>query len=582
MFCMNCGKNLDNDAKFCPYCGAVITAGAPRPGPAPEPASVSYGNTGTPDFDQEPQRPKGQGLKKILACAAAVVLVAALAAGLYFSGAFSGDKGKLGRAVAKSISAYTGAARDAGLPDLRELIEGQKLSQSGEVVLEDIDLGWYGYFLDYSVSALEGTGVRFSTNYDLPGEKLSASVTPFYGSADLLTAELVMDGSKIYVNSPQLLGNTYYGLDTATLGKDLQGLGAGEDQVGNISFNIFQLMKDIQKIAEMDDESRKAIEDASKELLDAIEVEKGETETVKVNGGSVECDAYTVMIPRSAMKDYLREVRRTVSDSVDYTKDLIELFSSLGLPDEAVKEIKRGLSNADTKQSVKTMFNGLEDVVDVLGDVELQVYVGNGYVMAVTYSNRIEGARVKAELYLGGGKNYVDDLSLTVSGGDSYSKVEIALTSHGDHSAKGGAFKDETVLEITQYGYTTEFSSEMSYAAKKDRNNFSWRIDFEDGRIDMEGQMTTGKNSMELHLTEVEFRADDVSVTFRVDYSIGAYQSIPSVKSPVMLSTLTEKKLQDIADDVRDNVTDWVRDLLDEIPELGSLVGMGGMAYPYF
>ena len=568
MFCMNCGKNLDNNAKFCPYCGKVIAADAPRPAPAPEPAPVSYGNTGTSGFDKEPQRPKSRGLGKVLAAVAAVAVIAALGVGLFFSGVFSGDKGKVFGAVSKTVSAYADAAKSAGLPDLKSLTEDQKFSQSGEIVLEDIDLGWYGYFLDYSVSALEGIGVRFSTNYDLSGEKLSASATPFYGSVDLLTAELVMDGSRIYFNSPELLGNTYYGLDTATLGKDLRALGAGEDEVGNISFNIFQLVKDIQEITEMDGENQKAIEEAGKELYDAIEVEKGDAETIMVNGSSVECDAYTVMISKSAMKDYLRAVRNAVSNSVDYTKDLIELFSSLGLPDEAMKEIRRELSNTDTKQSVKTMFNSLEDAVSALGDVELQVYINGGYVMAVTYSNRIDGARVKAELYLGGGKNYVDDLSLTVSAGDSYSKVELALTSHGDHGAKGGAFKDETVLEITQYGYTTEFSSEMSYASKKDRNNFSWRIDFEDGRIDIAGQLTTGKNSMELHLDEVEFRADDVSVTFSVDYSIGAYQGIPSVKSPVMLSTLTEKKLQDIVDDVMDNVTDWMYDLLDEIPEL--------------
>lgn len=563
MFCLKCGKELANNAKFCPHCGAVVAANVPQPAPAPDPVSAPSGNTGGFGSGLNPQRTGHRGRGMILAVAGVAVLAVVLVIALAVSGVFGSAKGKVRKAALKSVSAYTGAAKDVGLPDLKELVESQKFSQSCEVALEDFDLG-YSYF---DTSALEGVGVRFSANYDLSGEKLSAAATPFYGSVDLLTAELVMDGSKIYVNSPELTGSTYYGMDTMTLGEDLQKLGADEDEVGELSFNIFQLVKEMQEITKMDAENQKAIADAGKALYEAIEVEKGDGETVKVNGSSVNCTAYTVVIPEDAMTDWLKAVRSAVSDSVDYRKDLTALFSSMGLPDEVMDQVKKALSDADPKQSVKTMFKGLEDMVDALGDVELQVYVSDGYIMSVTYSRRIEGTRVRLELDLGGGKNYVDDLSLTVSVDDS-ADTELVLTSHGDHGAKNGAFTDETVLEVTQYGYTNEVSSEMSYAPKKGQNNFSWRIDFEGGRIDMEGQLATGKNSMELHLDELELRADGGSVTIRLDYAIGSYQSIPSVASPVMLSTLNEDKMLDIAEDIQDNAYDWAQDLLDEIPEL--------------
>lgn len=578
MFCLNCGKALDNNAKFCPYCGTVITADVSRFAPAADPASASCGKTGTSGSNLDPWRPKPRGWSKILIGAVAAAFVVVLAAVLIVSGVFSSDKDRVSRAAVKTISAFSGAARDAGLPDLNGLIEGQKFSQSGEIALEGIDLGWYGYFFD--VSALEGTGVRFSANYDLSGEELSASVTPFYGSVDLLTAELVMDGSKVYVHSPELTGSTYYGLDTMTLGRDLQNLGADRDEVGGLSFNIFQLVKDMREITETDSESQKAIADAGKELYKAIEVEKTGTETVKVNGNSVKCDAYTVVIPEDAMKDCLRAVRSAVSSSADYRRDLIELFSSIGLPDEMMDEIENGLYETDPKESVKDVFNALIDAVDELGDVELQVYISRGYIMAVTYSHWIEDTKIKVELNLGGGKNYVDDLRLSVSA-DNYAETEIVLTSHGSHSAKNGTFTDETVLEITQYGYTAEVSSEMSYAPEKGQNNFSWSIGFEGGRIDMEGQLTTGKNSMELHLEELKLRAGDMSVTLRVNYSIGPYQGIPSVESSVMVLTLDEDELRDIADEISDNATDWAYALIDRIPELDNLFGSGGTAYPY-
>ena len=570
MFCEKCGKELASNAKFCPHCGAVITEDGPQFVPAADPVSVSRGNAGTSDSDQDTRRPKLRGWVKILIGVSAVVLAAALAVGLFISGVFASDKDKVMTAAVKSISAYAGTSKNIGLPDLKDLIGGQKFSQSGEIALEDIDLGWYGYFFD--ASALEGAGVRFSSNYDLDGEKLSLSASPFYGSADLLTAELVLDGSGVYVNSPELTGTTCYGLDTMTLGRDLVKLGANEDEVGGICFNIFQIVKKMQEITEMDDEDRSAIGDAVKDLYKAIEVKKTGTETVRVNGSSVKCDAYIVVIPRDAMTDCLKAVSRAVSDSVDYRKDLVKLFSSMGLPDGMMDVIGDMLSEADPKDTVRDVFSRLEDRVDGLGDVELQVYVSSGYIMAVTYSGRVriedDKVKVKLELSLGGGKNYVDDLSLFLSI-DSDAETEIVLTSHGSHGAGDGTFTDETVLEITRYGDTIEISSELSFAPGKNHDNFSWRIDFEAGRIDMEGQLTTGKDSMELHLEELEFRAGNVSVTLRVDCSMGPYQDIPSVKSPIMLSTLDMDEIQDIADQIRDRVANWVNGLVDKIPALG-------------
>ena len=566
MFCEKCKNELDSSAKFCPYCGAVFTANTSQPAPAADPAPGPYGNTGAPGLDPNTQRPKSHGWIKILIGASAAVLAVVLAVVLIVNGVFNSDKNMVLKAAAKSISAYSDAAKEAGLPDWKALIEGQEFGQSIEIALEDADLGWYGYFFD--ISALKGTGIRVSTNYDLSGEKFSASATPFFGSADLLTAELVMDGSRVYVGSPELIGGTCYGLDTMTLGRDLQKLGADQDMVGDLSFNIFQLAKKVQEAAEPDSESRNTMKDACKKLYQAIEVKKTGTETVKVNGGSVMCDAYAVVIPADAIKDYFRAVKDIVSGIMDGNKDLISLLSSLGLSDKMMEKIEDRLSGTGLNQTFKDKFDSLEGAADVLGGVELQVHISDGYVMTVSYSGRIEDVRVKLKLCLGGGENYVDDLSLTVSAGGSESQVEATLTSHGSHGAANGTFTDETVLEITAYGGTTEISSEISYASNESQNNLSWRIGFEGYRVDMEGRLATGQDSLDLHLEKLEFRAGDMSVTVRADYSIGACQSIPTVSSPVMISALNQDDLLNIADEIRDNAFGLARDLLKKIPLL--------------
>ena len=41
MFCSNCGKEIDEDTKFCPHCGTNLQDPAPKaPAPAPAPAPV--------------------------------------------------------------------------------------------------------------------------------------------------------------------------------------------------------------------------------------------------------------------------------------------------------------------------------------------------------------------------------------------------------------------------------------------------------------------------------------------------------------------------------------------------------------
>ena len=53
MFCLKCGKELPNDAKFCNYCGAPVSEGAPRHArPEPEPEEIfSFSDKNTRIYD---------------------------------------------------------------------------------------------------------------------------------------------------------------------------------------------------------------------------------------------------------------------------------------------------------------------------------------------------------------------------------------------------------------------------------------------------------------------------------------------------------------------------------------------------
>ncbi|MGN0968108.1 MAG: hypothetical protein ACI4O3_02470 [Oscillospiraceae bacterium] len=499
----------------------------------------------------------------IVLAIAAVAVVAALIIILVASGVFGGAKGKVEKAFSKTAAAYSDAIREAGLPDLSGLYDSRKVSQSLELELTKINSDAFGSYY-YDLSTLEGLGIRYSGNANMPGRQMAVSVTPFYDSTDLLTVQMVVDDANVYLGSPELTRDTFYGVNTQTLGADLDALGADMGDLDELSFNIFDVAEKLEQLGKPDADTEKAVKKAMKELVAAIEVEKLGAETIDVNDYSTACTAYSVVIPQDAMESFLDQIEDTVRDA-DHMDAYRELLASFGIPEDMLDEMMAELDDAGDYS--KEVFDVIGDALDVLGDVELKVYIKNGYVMAVTYDEKLDGTKVEIGVYLGGGKTYVNDLSVVVSldGGD----MEIVLTSSGDHAAKNGAFTDETVLEVSEYGYTVEISSEFSYAAKEKADNFSWSIDLDGVSINMEGQLTAKKDAMTLQLDEVELRTyGSKALVLRVDYAIGPYEKNAAVKSPVMLADITEDDLMDIAGDIEDNAYEWMQDLLDELPEL--------------
>lgn len=557
MFCLNCGTPLKEGAKFCANCGATVGgASAPAAEPATTPVS-------TPKRSKPSKPPlSGKKLGLLIGIAAAVVVVL-LVVVLLISGVFSGPKGKVQSAILKTVDAYASAAEKAALPDTSELLAGGKYSQSLSLSIEDM--------AEYT--SMEGLGIRMTHDVDMDGQKISSVVTPFYGSVDLLTMQLALDGSRIYATSPELVDGIFYGVDTSTLGVDLDKLGADlPSEMENLGFNIFELMELAQKYSQPDDESKAALTDAFKELYKAIEVEKTGSESKKINGTSVKCTAYHVFIPQDELEDCL-DALEDCMDSVDYEEMYTQIMLAMGIDEDTVEDAvdEMDFSEADMGEA----FDSFKEVLDALGDIELDVYLDGGYVMAVVYDERIEGSDVELELCLGGGKNYVDDLSLTIN----IDGEELTITSTGDHSAKEGVFTDETIIEVDSYEVLV---SEISYEADAEDGNFSWTLDMDGASVNAEGQLTVGKNSVMLNLEELELRAYGESIiTLAVSYTMDSYSDKNvTVNEPVMLADMDEDDLMDLVDTIEDNGYDLVMDLSDDLAAL--IEDLDDLMYYYF
>ena len=544
MFCLKCGKEIENGAKFCPHCGAVTSAGA---GSAP---SAPRG-----DWDTPQEGKKRRGIPLIIGGVAAVVLVVALIAAA-IGGLFSSPQKQVEKAVAKTIAAYAEASGKTGIPDLTELVQGRSYSQEFSVALGSISQELTGW---YDLSALKGLGARVGTDYDQKGRKMDAEIAVFWDDQDLASFQMLVDGGKISVSSPDFTKGNAYGIDTETLGADLDRLGLEDDDIDvkKIGFNIFDLMDKAVPDEQQTKEMKSAAEEASKELFNALEVEKVGKQSVQVNGKSTDAILYQVVIPKSAMKDYLNAMEDVMkmTDTVGMTK---EILLAMGFDKSTVNEI---LSEMDSADVYGELFSGLKELVKTIGDVELQVYVSGGYVCAVEYSDRIEGTKVELELYLGGGSNYVDDLSLEIA----VNGEKITVESSGDHAGKSGVFTDETTIKVDG----SRLTSELRYAPKSDKNNFEWTLKIDNSAsLSMEGQLTTGKNSIDLHLEDLSVKAAGSKLlSLELDYYLGPCKGMRvSHSAPKMLLEMDEDDLMDLMEDLEDNAEDWVYDLRDRLP----------------
>lgn len=555
MFCRNCGKEIRDDSVFCPNCGAVCGAnpgsGANPGGGLPQ-GAAPYGAPSWegPEGGRKKRRGAGLILGGIAVAAVAVAGVLAVTVG----GLFASPKGQVEKALAKTAAAYSEINDKLGIPDMQELSKSRSVSQRFSLELNSVNEQLTG---GYDLSALKGLGIRMGTDVDCKGRKMDVDLSAYWGSDNIAGFQLLVDDSNMYMGSSEFFGSDFLGVNTRTLGADLADL-TGEDEVKKLSFNIFDLTEKIAPEGR-EEEMEKAMKEAGKALLDAAEVKKTGSSTIDVNGSSTKTTAYHVVIPQDALEDYvdaLEDVMKTV-DYVDLYRDILK---EMGLPRDVIDEIMYNMEDADVYGE---MADSLKDALDEIGDVELDVFLSGGYVSAITYEDKIMGTKIEAGLYLGGGSQYVDNLSLTVkaSGG------EFTLESSGNHSGRDGAYTNETTIRVRSNGVTLgRVTSEVSYT--RSSGDFTWEVKADSsgavmGSLEMDGKLTCGKNSMELVLDDISVKAMGVKlVSLSGAYSIGPCKGMTvSVGSSRMLADLDEDDLMDIAYDIERSAQDWVSDM---------------------
>lgn len=558
MFCDKCGTEIINGTKFCRRCGAPVPTpqqNAPcAPAPAPQqnapytPVPAPRQNapcTPVPAPRQRPPRkPNSKLLIPILSVAAVAILVITIVAIL-----FSNPTAQLARAFLKSGEAFADAAESTGLTGLADVFDRDEFSQYLCVSLEEMD----GY------SELEGLNIRMEQNTSMPMRIIGTTFTAGYGPSDLVSMQVKFDNDRLLLGSPQLTGDTYYSIRTTALGDIFTNL-LDMEELGGLSINIFDLYQQALELTEGNEEARKAVIEAGKALLKTVEVKKGKRDTIDVNGTDLACSTYHIRIKKASVKEFLNALEDALQ-AMDSTDVTLELLSSAGFPAEMLGEVEYALE--DSQYQLDEIFDALRDALNELGNLELDVYVNKGYIVAAVYEFEVNDVDAELVLNIGGGKNYVDDLSLRLT--TEYG--EMVLTSQGNHTGKGGVFTNDTILTLKDdYSKETLFQMELSYEPDAKDDNFSLQLEIDGVEISLQGLLTCSKNSFHLRLDEVDFGG---MLVLGVEYRMENYKGddMPT-ENAVDIANLSNLELGQILSSLYNNATAWAEGLSRDFPDL--------------
>lgn len=556
MICKHCGNELRDDARFCPHCGASTSA--PPAGGAPA----------VPAWEG----PEGGSKKKtglIVGIAAAALAVVALLV-VALGGLFSSPKKQVEAAFVKSAAAYAAAEKKLGLPDMEQWQEDQKITQNMALALESVNSDLAGMDL----SALHGLSLGLFTSYSGADRWMHANLWAAWGEDSLLDLSVKGDGAELYFNSPQLTGETHYGVNTETMGADLAARGVTEME--DVSFNLFDLVD--MMLEKMDQEKlEEDFKAANKSLWEQAEVKKTGSKTMSINQTDTKTTAYRVTIPQEALYQYVDDLETMLSAVGGY--DLYhELFQAMGMPREEIEDFLDELEDLDVYGELA---DGLREAVDEIGDLTLNVFLSGGYVSAVEYEGYLDNGRgdfLKLSLFLGGGEEYVDDLRLELKVDDQMFIVD----STGDHGLKSGVFTDETVIK----GPFPMITSEMTLDPGRKEDNFQWKLSVSDSALsicvlDMAGDVYWSHDQLSLNPVTISVRVAGMEVcTLSLSYHVENHADKGTVEDPRLITQMDENELKQMVLDTQERALAWASEMenlfLTRLPQelLWSMMGV--------
>lgn len=364
MKCPFCNQEIEDESKFCTFCGKELTI-APKKG-------------------------------KRWVIPAAAVAVVAVAAGAYAMSQRVDPKDAVIDAF-KSITAegQTNPAEEIfGISDLME-----KLSkESGEISMEATIAG----ASDETVNQLASGKMRVNVKNDVDQKKLSMDIGLGYADMDLAGMELYLDETQVAAAIPELSSRAF----TLNYADDLEGQLEASPYLGSLlqenGVDITGLSTYLEKCTEMASEGEELFnlkelwhryKEGSKAIDDlkaAMTAEKVEKKDFIIDGSTESCRGYHVTVTKDALVQFARTTKEFFlndetlkSDFISYMEMVTELQNTMAeLQDPSLTQSPEEMQK-ELWQNAEAQFDDVLSQLEAsMGDVTLNVYVRKGGTMA--------------------------------------------------------------------------------------------------------------------------------------------------------------------------------------------------------
>ncbi len=359
MFCSNCGKQLADNVKFCTGCGNPVDAPAP------------VQETAAPIFEAPvPRAPKkgGKGLALPIIIGAGVVVIALVLA--LVLGLFSSDKITVGKAFKKTIESYQAASYQVEVPELVNEDKDCVNSQSLSVWVDSLP----------AMPEVEGMGIKLDTDVNIPGREMQLVATGRYGAADIISAEMLLRDAELYLDVPQITGGSPFMINTETIGQTIASYGL-EEGIESLGINVYDLIQMIKEAMPLD-ATFELPEEAVKEFVKAIEVEKVGKKDRDINDNNRKCTVYNVVITEKALGDLIEACIDAMPeyDPAELLDLAIAIVREIGAPEEVIEEMEAEMDEVYASMGDVTdqVYDVYDIVLETIGDIELEISVYKG------------------------------------------------------------------------------------------------------------------------------------------------------------------------------------------------------------
>lgn len=397
MKCPYCSQEIEDGSQFCALCGrAFNTADGVQDAPGgalQDAAGISQAESGgtASGAGGDPKKNKKWVIPAVVAGA-----VIAVAGGVFAITRREDPKETV-------INAFKSIVEKEQLSPANEIFGSREL---GKKLSKDSMQGTVSLTLescmDPTVNSLATGSLEIGVKKDMENKKASVSYGIGYGGMELADMDLYFDEKQLVAAVPalssraftlnygedleeQLAASPYLGTVLEQYGMDAGGIGHYMETCMDMAASDQKLF-DVKELWERYKEGSRAIDN----LKEAMTVEKTEKKEFTIDGKTVDCSGYHVVITKDAMIDFLDVSREFFLSDETLKNDFIQYMELAG----ELQGSMQALYGAGTAQSPEAMQQELwkqaQDEFDKLlaqldeslGDVAMNVYVRKDKKMA--------------------------------------------------------------------------------------------------------------------------------------------------------------------------------------------------------